>query len=165
MPSPLPSPDLIMSLASNEVFVFGANASGFHGAGAAGYACRGTAKNTWRMDQAFLSAMKSPIDSPERVGKWAILGQARGLQQGREGSSYGIVTVMQPGNRRSIPLDQIAAQVRQLSCFARTREDFTFLVSEIGCQNAGWTPTDIAPLFRDAPSNVRLPKSFLEVLK
>lgn len=164
MPSPLPSPDLITSLAPNEVFVFGANESGFHGAGAAGYACRGVAENTWRCDRAFLSAMKSPLGSPERIGKWAILGQARGYQQGREGASYGIVTVTQPGHRKSVSLDQIATQVRQLFTFARSREDLAFLVSQIGCQNAGWTPADIAPMFKDAPSNVRLPQSFLDVL-
>lgn len=144
--------------------VFGANASGFHGAGAAGYACRGVAENTWRTDQWFLKAKASPIGSPDRIGKWAVYGMARGYQQGREGASYGIVTILSPGHKRSIALSEIASQIGWLNDFAFEHHGTTFLVSEIGCKNAGWTPTDIAPLFRDAPSNVRLPKSFLDIL-
>jgi len=38
----------ITTLASNEVFVFDSNESGFHGAGAAGFAFSGTCANDWR---------------------------------------------------------------------------------------------------------------------
>ena len=40
----------------------------------------------------------------------------------------------------------------------------TFLVTEIGCGLAGYTPNDIAPLFKDALQydNIYLPSSFLK---
>ena len=45
--------------------------------------------------------------------------------------------------------------------------DLTFLVTEIGCGLAGYTPAEIAPLFRRAVSmaNVWLPDRFWAVLR
>jgi hypothetical protein len=39
---------MFTSLKPNEVFVFGSNSTGFHGA--AGLACWGDSRNTWRND-------------------------------------------------------------------------------------------------------------------
>jgi len=39
---------LITTLGNNQVFVFGSNANGFHGAGAAGWAMLHVAGNSWR---------------------------------------------------------------------------------------------------------------------
>ena len=77
---------MIDYLASNQVFVFGSNATGFHGAGAAGLGLRGDHRNNWKKDETFRLAMRSPEGSPHRVGKWAVFGVARGFQQGGRAS-------------------------------------------------------------------------------
>lgn len=89
---------IITHLEPNEVFVFGSNAQGFHGAGSSGQAFRGDRANTWRTDEFFLAAMRSKPGSPERVGNWAIFGVAYGLQVGRNGMSYAVKTIERPGN-------------------------------------------------------------------
>ena len=68
---------------TNEVLIFGSNCAGFHGAGSAGFAFRGDSRNNWRNDSIFLRAIGAPDGSEEKVGKFAIFGQARGLMQGR----------------------------------------------------------------------------------
>jgi hypothetical protein len=133
----------ITVLAPNEVFIFGANSSGFHGAGAAGYAMRGTASNTWRTDEAFLRAMRAPVGHPDRVGKWAVYGVARGLQQGREGKSYGIETIVRPGMKRSVSLDEIGEQLTGLFSFAATHGELTFLMTPVGASLSGWTAAEM----------------------
>lgn len=135
---------LITQLAPNEVFVFGANANGFHGAGAAGYAMRGTAANTWRTDESFLRAMRAPVGHPDRVGKWAVYGVGRGWQQGREGMSYAIQTIERPGQKRSTPLREIQSQLVELYAFATTHPEWTFLMTPIGAGLSGWTAEEMS---------------------
>lgn len=130
---------LITELRPNEVFVFGSNAQGFHGAGAAGLACRGDARNNWREDEWFLKAMRSPPGSPDRVGKWAVLGVAEGYQEGREGKSFSVVTIAYPGQPRSIGRWQIYLQLIELWRFAIDHPWLTFLVTRLGEGNAGYT--------------------------
>jgi len=72
------TPDDINVLESWQIFVFGTNSSGFHGAGAAGIAFRSESRNTWRTDPWFQMAMTSPVGSQERVGRWAVFGVSRG---------------------------------------------------------------------------------------
>lgn len=81
----------------------------------------------------------------------AIYGQGVGLQ----GNSYAIPT-MQGG------VETIKPYVDQFIEFAKTRPDLTFYVTKIGCGIAGFTETQIAPLFAAARSlpNVRLPRTF-----
>jgi hypothetical protein len=112
-------------LADGEVFVFGSNASGAHGGGAARFAY-------------------------ERFG--AIWGQSEGLQ----GSSYGIDTMS------GLPVfeDQAGRFVR----FAAEHPELRFLVTEVGCGIAGYTPEQVAGFFRGSPPNVVLPESFVAVL-
>ncbi len=150
MPHSLPSPALITSLAPNEVFVFGSNRSGFHGAGAAGYACRGTAENTWRTDEWFLKAMKAPVGSPDRVGKWAVYGVGRGWQQGREGMSYAIQTIEKPGMKRSTSRDNIEDQFIRLFVFALEHPEWQFLMTPVGAGLSGYTAAEMAFTLRTA---------------
>lgn len=159
------TPSLITSLTENECFVFGSNLDGFHGAGAAGYAFRGDASNTWRQDSFFIKAMSAPPLSEVRIGKWAIYGVARGYQRGREGASYAIPTVTKPGRKRSIPLADIQRDVDDFIKYAIDHPDVRFYVTELGCNLAGWTPSEIASLFgMPNISNISLPKSFLDAL-
>lgn len=142
------APDEILSLNPNEVFVFGTNAQGFHGAGAAGIAFRGTPLNDWRNDKAFLEALEAPTGSEKRIGRWAVLGISKGLMRGRSGLSYGIQTVTAPGKRRSVPQIEIGAQFFDLWTFADQNPGLTFLVSKVGCGLAGYQPSEIQRILK-----------------
>ena len=160
------TPTTVGKLGPNQVFVFGTNADGFHGAGAAGFAFRGDASNTWRTDRSFLVAMNAPVGSPHRLGRWAVFGVSRGLQQGLQGQSYGIETIRRPGHKRSTPLSEILEQLLEMCQMARLRQDLEFLVAPLGCGLAGYTESEIKALFtqiRDTdgiPDNVVLPAVF-----
>ncbi len=130
---------MITELQQHEVFVFGSNDGGWHGAGAAGFACRGVAANNWRLDPWFLAAAQSASDSEQRIGKWAVLGQGRGFQVGREGKSYAIATVEKPGDQRTIGLMEIGSQLIDLSRFASDYEEWEFLITPLGTGFAGYT--------------------------
>jgi hypothetical protein len=136
---------MIKALGENQVFVFGSNSAGFHGAGSAGLACRGESKNTWRTDPWFLNAMKSPRGSHARVGKWATYGEARGFQCGTDGKSYAIITIVRPGQRRSYPLEKIQEQIKELFEFAEHCHPEWEFISE-GAENpsplGGWDECD-----------------------
>jgi len=90
----------------------------------------------------------------------AIWGQAAGLQ----GKSYGIPTKDRNLNVLSIP--EIEHHVRKFISFAKNNPQLTFLVTEIGCGLAKFSPKQIAPLFEKAKDipNIHLPKRFWEQL-
>lgn len=48
--------------------------------------------------------------------------------------------------------------------FAELNPDLTFLVTPVGCGIAGYTPADVAPLFKARAANVVLPVEFESVL-
>lgn len=88
--------------------------------------------------------------------KWgAIWGQGTGLQ----GQTYGIPT-MHGGP------ENIQPYVDRFIVFAEEHPEYVFLVTEIGCGIAGFTPQEIAPLFRMAVNvpNIYLPQRFWDVL-
>ena len=88
--------------------------------------------------------------------KWgAVWGQGVGLQ----GQTYGIPT-MHGGP------EAIRPYVDEFVDFARRHPELTFLVTEVGCGIAGFTPAQIAPLFTDAVGveNICLPQRFWDVL-
>jgi hypothetical protein len=134
---------MVTALQPNEVFVFGSNLRGFHGAGTAGLAMRGTAKNDWRDDKAFLAALASPPRSPSRLGKWAMLGIAEGFMQGREGMSYAIPTISSPGKKRSITPETIGQSVVRLFLYATDHPQLRFLITPLGENYAGWTKMEV----------------------
>ncbi len=132
------TPDHITHLADSEVIVFGANLAGRHGKGLA------------------LTCQR----------KWgARNGQGTGLM----GQCYGIATKDGRGGgslRDAIlRVDQIGVQVDHFLRFATLHPELEFLVTEIGCGLAHFTPAQIAPLFRgELPPNVSLPSRFWAVL-
>lgn len=149
---------LVSELKENEVFVFGSNATGFHGAGSAGLACRGDNRNTWRTDPWFLKAMKAPVGSPDRIGKWAVYGVARGPQRGTQGKSYAIQTITRPGQLRTTPRSEIQEQILKLYEFTRSRPHLTFLITPIGEGYAGYTKAEMDEVWSQCgtpPSNCR----------
>lgn len=95
--------------------------------------------------------------------KWgAKYGQAEGLH----GKTYAIPT-KNASITKALSLNKIEIYVNTFIKFAKSRQDFIFLVTEIGCGLAGYKPKDIAPLFKDALclNNIRLPISFIKILK
>lgn len=81
----------------------------------------------------------------------AVWGQGVGLQ----GQTYAIPT-MQGG------VETIRPYVDEFIAFAKEHPELKFLVTEIGCGIAGFTPKEIAPLFKEATGveNIFLPESF-----
>lgn len=137
----------ITRLHSGEVFCFGTNEGGFHGAGSAGQAMRGDARNTWRTDPAFKAAMDAPVGDPARVGLWAVYGQAEGPMLGQAGKSYGIVTIVRPGQRRSTPLSDIGQSLTDLCRFANRRPGLTFLITPLGEGYSGYTRREMGEVW------------------
>ena len=82
----------------------------------------------------------------------AVMGQGVGPQ----GQSYAIPT-MQGG------VDTIKPYVDAFIDYAKAHPESFFYVTRIGCGIAGFTDSEIAPLFRDAAGvdNICLPESFL----
>lgn len=89
-----------------------------------------------------------------RQHRGAIYGQGEGLQ----GNSYAIPTKDQ--NLKTLPRYEVRAAVYRFIEFARDRPDLVFEVTPVGCGLAGYRPEEIGPMFRDAPSNCRLPEDF-----
>ena len=86
----------------------------------------------------------------------AVWGQGVGPQ----GQSYAIPTMFDS-------VEKIKPYVDQFIDLAREWDQNTFYVTRIGCGIAGFTDRQIAPLFKDALKlyNVRLPKSFVDIIK
>ena len=85
----------------------------------------------------------------------AVWGQGVGLQ----GQGYAIPT-MQGG------VETIRPYVDEFIAFARLHPQLKFLVTEIGCGIAGFSPEEIAPLFAAARDveNISLPRRFWMLL-
>jgi hypothetical protein len=112
-----------------NIFVFGSNLAGRHGAGAALFAHR---------------------------NHGAIYCQGSGLQ----GQSYAIPT--KDYSIRTLPLEVIQRHVETFIKFANAHPWMTFNVTRIGCGLAGYTDSDIAPMFKGAPINCNLPEGWRE---
>lgn len=124
---PRVSNDRIDHLEENEIFVFGSNASGYHGGGAAAYAMR-------------------------KFG--AVWGQGEGLQ----GQSYAIPTME--------GIADMSEAIKRFTSFAAEHSELRFLVTRVGCGVAGYSASQIAPLFKECIplENVALPSDFWDVL-
>jgi hypothetical protein len=138
------TPQNITALEPGEVFVFGSNLEGIHGKGAAKTALQ-----------------------------WGAI-RKRGT--GFAGQTYAIPTRMVEkyvsGRSKNIARFKslTSAEIQMwVSRFIEEADKFsqkTFLVTEIGCGNAGYTPEQIAPMFKEAIylDNVHLPESFWNIL-
>lgn len=95
------------------------------------------------------------------VQEWgAIYGRGVGLQ----GNAFAIPT--KDRDIKTLPIDKIRPYVNGFITFARENPSKTFLLTAIGCGYAGYTPEDIAPLFKKAVDvpNVYFPYEFLRLL-
>lgn len=84
----------------------------------------------------------------------AIYGKGMGLH----GQTWAIAT--KGRNLEILPLSFIEIQVRHFLDYATFDDQLTFLVTPIGCGLAGYKPSEIAPMFKNSPSNVVLPACF-----
>ena len=92
-------------------------------------------------------------------------GARRSVAAGRSGQTYAIPT--KPADVRvRLCLRDISKYVDDFVQHAQAHPSDYFLVTEIGCGLAGYSPRDIAPLFRGAVElrNVALPARFWDVL-
>ncbi len=87
----------------------------------------------------------------------AIQGQAIGIQ----GQSYAIPTL--DNKFKKLAIGRIEISVKNFLQYAAENSNLTFLVTPIGTGIAGFSPEEIAPMFKDAPENVVLPASFSPV--
>lgn len=117
----------ITKLKPDEIFVFGSNQAGIHGAGAAHDAT-------------------------------TLFGAAHGIGEGLTGQCYALPTKYFTIKTR--PLIHIENSVRTFLKVAASMPENKFIVTPIGCGLAGYSPADIAPMFRDAPKNCILPPEF-----
>lgn len=116
--------------------------------------------------------MKKPVfvfgsNLAGRHGKGAALcalkehGAIWGQGAGRQGNSYAIPT--KDKNLKTLPLDAIKFFVFDFMLTADANPDTEFYLTAIGCGLAGYSPEDIAPMFKNAPSNVKQPPEFIRV--
>lgn len=121
------------------IFVFGSNEGGIHGAGAALFAYQ---KKGARFGKGF----------------------------GHYGNSYAIPTkgVLTIGDKQMIgdtlPLLRITQYVAGFLAYAHGHPDLEFQVTRIGCGLAGLTDEEVAPMFKDAPSNCQFDEKWRELL-
>ena len=102
-----------------------------------------------------------------RHGKGAALfakkhfGAIQGQGDGPQGHSYAIPTKNK--DLRPLALPYIQACVGIFIEYAEAYPEKQFFVTRIGCGLAGYTDTDIAPMFVEAPPNCRLPDGWREL--
>jgi hypothetical protein len=118
---------IIASLNKNQVFVFGSNLAGIHGAGAA------------------------------KTARFKF-GAKLGVGEGLTGQSYALPT--KDRSIRTMSLEKINEHVMRFLKFASDNPSKEFLVTCIGCGLAGYKHSQIAPMFKERTSNVRLPEEF-----
>lgn len=131
----------ITSLQPNQVFVFGSNPEGRHGAGAAAYA-----KNNFG----------------------AIYGQGEGLQGQSYALPTKDLRVKTNNSLRSISVEDITSNISKLYAVARQNPAKEFLVTDYSGKNLnGYTGQELANMFVNAgpiPSNVIFHENFNKLL-
>jgi len=123
--------------AQGAVWVFGSNLAGRHGKGAAEIAVN-------------------------------QFGAKRFVGKGRVGQSYAIAT--KDGRKYEKPmailsLAIIKPQIEEFIEHARSHPQDQFFITRVGCELAGYDNDEIAPLFRDAPSNCSMAEEWRPFLE
>ena len=83
-----------------------------------------------------------------------VMGQGHGLQ----GKSYAINSMS--------GISEMEKDIKLFCEFAKSNPQKHFLVTPIGCGIAGFSPNDVAPLFKKCAilNNVSLPRSFWQII-
>ena len=93
-----------------------------------------------------------------RINKGAVYGNG----SGRQGDSYAIPT--KGYFLEVLPKPVIRRFVDNFIQYATEHPELTFGVTRVGCGLAGYKDSDIAPMFKNAPSNCILPPLWNELL-
>lgn len=90
----------------------------------------------------------------------AILGQGEGLQ----GQSYALPTKNTP--TEFMPYENLKQYIDRLHLTIKQNPNLHFLITKVGCNLAGFTVWEIAPLFKDFIflNNCSLPRDFLDFI-
>lgn len=145
------TPEHVLDLRDNEIFVFGSNTEGAHAGGAA-YIAR------------------------TRFG--AIDGQPEGVQ-GQSYAIPTLTFVPQDDTPDKLPRvvpvtdAELEDALDRFLTFAYGHPEYTFVMTKIGCGIAGWRIEQVgeilirvaASFFRGLPTNVVWPREFYEILK
>jgi len=152
----------ITKLEPNQVFIFGSNTKGFHGAGSAGYASFGVSGNKWR-DFDYGSKPQG------WKGKWNVKGIGLGFQEGTEGKSYALPTVRKAGDKQSLDKLQIHKNIQDLYTFAENHPDLEFLIAyrdDGKMPLNGYTIQEMADMFNLTmiPDNIVFEEEFYKLM-
>lgn len=104
-----------------------------------------------------------------RHGKGAALharmfhGAIYGFGRGRTGSAYAIPT--KDASMCTLSLDHIRKFVDEFIIYAQQHPELEFRVTRVGCGLAGYSDEQIAPMFRDAPTNCYFDDQWKDYLK
>lgn len=123
---------------NGEMFVFGSNLSGIHGAGAA----RAALKNYGAV--------------------WGVGFGPTGLENA-SGCSFAIPT--KNWVIESMALDDIRVFVKQFVAYTYVSSKLEYFVTRVGCGLAGWKDSDIAPMFKGCNTNCNFPEEWKEFLE
>lgn len=139
------APNNITSLLPNQVFVFGSNDQGVHGAGAA------------RTARELFGARLGEHTGPT--------GRCYGIVT--RWYDYTVRSKRFSENLKNVPVEDIKKSVDSFLYWAKTNTHLDFMVTKIGCGHAGHSEEEIAPLFSNAirMRNVYLPESFIKIIE
>ena len=122
-----------MTLPTNgEVFVFGSNSAGRHGAGTA-------------------------LIAQQQFG--AVYGNGFGYMKGDHPDAHCYAIPTKGIHIQTLPIFNIRRSIEHFIHDASQTElkDLDFFVTRVGCGRAGYRDIDIAPLFRGSPANCIFP--------
>jgi hypothetical protein len=90
---------------------------------------------------------------------YKTFGAEWGVGEGLTGRTYALPTME--------GVSSLKHAVEHFIACAKAHPELTFLVTAVGCGIAGYTPQEVAPLFKDALAleNVYLPQVFVDVLR
>lgn len=133
------TPDFITELAPNEIFVFGSNVDGIHGAGAAKHA-------------------RAKFGAEYGIGE-GMTGRCYAIPT---------VDFKLKRSRKHYPIDQLEQSILRFLKVCEGEHELVFLLTPIGCGLAGFTEEEVAGLFakyRDRiPDNIIFPKAFADII-
>ena len=123
-----------------EVFVFGSNLAGIHGAGAA------------KAARLYYGAKLGVGIGPQDISQAHI-----------DIKSYAIPT--KDAKIETLPLDIIKYYVDGFVAYTKVHKDTQFFITRIGCGLAGYEDKDIAPMFKECGDNCSFAELWEKYLK
>ena len=90
-------------------------------------------------------------------------GAKLGQGEGRQGQSYGIPTIAKNGEVLDVNL--IQNYINKFKQYAKSNPHLEFYLTEIGCGFANFSVNQIGPLFKNSPTNIYFPRSFVPFLE